>query len=124
MVGMKEKLGDDYDRWYKRHRLVENQRVWKKTMEENPMNLIPDYERTLPQTYSLEEAFYHRLGCTCGSCCGPLGRLAKILHVDHFPEEPWVRSAWSPIPTLPDPIWPHLRAAEEVVLSLPDRESG
>ena len=41
MTGMKEKLGDKYPQWYERHRLVENQRVWRIAMEENPINPIP-----------------------------------------------------------------------------------
>ena len=117
MVGMKEKLGDDYDRWYKRHRLVENQRVWRNTMKEVAVPFLPDYERVLPETYSLEEAFYHPSWCKCGSCCGPLGAIMKKLHVDHYKEEPWARGASSPSPELPDRLRPLLQAAAAIVLS-------
>lgn len=117
MTGMKEKLGDKYPEWYARHRMVENQRIWRLVMEENPMNTIPDYERALPETYSLAEAFYHRRGCQCGSCVGDIGKLAKALHANHFPEEPWVRGASSPLPELPRQLLQILRVVEEGVLS-------
>ena len=120
MVGMKEKLGDGYEAWYKRHRVVENQRVWRKVMEENPVPWLPDYERELPETYSLLDAFYHKPGCYCGSCVGPIGRLAKILHVDHFKDEPWVRAASSPIPEPPDRLLPLLQDVEAIVKSPQD----
>ena len=124
MTGMKEKLGDKYPQWYARHRLVENQRVWRIAMEKNPINPIPEYERTLPPTYSLEEAFYHPIGCPCGSCDGPLGSLCKYIHVTQAKDEPWVRGATSPLPQLPHQILRLLQDAEEVALSPPDHSSS
>ena len=120
-TSMKEKLGPKYDAWYARHRIVENQRVWRIEAERNPMNTVPDYERTMPtETYSLEQAFYHPLGCQCGSCQGTLGRLIKVAHVNYFKDEPWVRGASSQTPTMPHQILLHLQAVEEEVLSNQD----
>ena len=120
MVGMKEKLGDNYERWYKRHRLVEQYRVWKKTMEEVSVPFLPDYERELPETYSLIEAFYHPSWCKCGSCVSPLGLLMKKIHVDAHKEEPWTRGPSSLLPTPPDHLLPLLQDAAAIVLSPPD----
>ena len=120
-TSMKERLGDKYDVWYKRHRVVENQRVWRLEMEANPMNKVPDYEREMPpETYSLEQAFFHPINCECGSCIDTLGRLIKIVHLDHYKKMPWVRSASSQIPQLPHQILLHLQAVEEEVRSRPD----
>ena len=120
-TSMKERLGDKYDAWYKRHRVVENQRIWNKELEENPIRLVPEYEREMPEeTYSLAQAFYHPIGCECGSCIDALGRLIKVAHVNYFKSEPWVRAASSPIPELPDRILRHLQAVEEEVRSRPD----
>ena len=120
MVGMKEKLGPGYDAWYARHRMVENQRVWRIAMEENPVTFLPDYERVWPETYSLADGFYHQLGCKCGSCIGPVGRLLKTLHVEQFKEVPWVRGASSPVPEPPDQLLPLLLDVEAIVLLHPD----
>lgn len=123
MTGMKEKLGDKYPQWYARHRVVENQRVWRLAMEENPMNTVPEFKRVLPKTYSLSDAFYHFASCRCGSCVGLLGVLAKELHTNYFSDEPWIRGASSPLPELPDPILQILQVVEEEVLSRPDLHS-
>lgn len=124
MAGMKEKLGDKYPAWYARHRIVEQQRIWKLVMEENPMKLIPDYQREMPSTYELDEAFYHYPGCPCGSCIGAIGKLAKVLHVERFKDLPFIRGAASPIPELPDQIQLLLQAVEEAALSLQDRQEA
>jgi len=116
MTGMKEKLGDKYDAWYARHRLVENQRVWRLAAAENPIRAIAEYKRELPNTYSLADAFYHAKGCYCGSCEGELGIMAKALHENYFPEEPWTRSASTLVPEVPGQILELLRAVETAVL--------
>lgn len=123
-TSMKERLGPEkYELWYRRHRLIENQRVWRKEMEANPLNLLPDYERAAPtDTYSLEQAFFHPIGCECGSCIDTLGRLIKIAHLDYFKDQPWVRGVTSPLPELPDQILDHLRSVEKQVLSNQDRQ--
>ena len=123
MTGMKEKLGDKYPQWYARHRLVENQRVWRLAMEANPMNTIPEFERELPETYSLEDAFFHHEGCHCGSCVGTIGQLAKALHKMAFKDLPWVRGVASPLPELPHPLPQLLRDVEAEALSRPDLPS-
>jgi|SRR6478736_9505186 len=120
---MKERLGDKYPQWYERHRLVENQRVWRLAMEANPMRTIPEYERTLPPTYDLAEAFYHSRTCVCGSCQGPLGVAVKLVHVKKFPKEPWVRGVVNPPPALPDQILQLLQVVEEAVRSRPDPQA-
>lgn len=124
MTGMKEKLGPEkYEIWYARHRIVENQRVWRLEMEANPMNTIPEFERVMPETYSLEDAFYHYRSCKCGSCVGPLGVMAKALHTHYFPSEKWLRGASNPPTVLPRLIREILLAVEEEVLSPPDPQS-
>ena len=120
MTGMKEKLGDKYPQWYARHRLVENQRVWRKIAEDNPMNTIPEFERVLPETYSLIDAFYHSPGCRCGSCVGTLGALLKPLHKRYFKSEPWVRVASSPRREPPHRVQQLLLSVEAEVLSRSD----
>jgi len=124
MTGMKEKLGEEkYKVWYARHRVVENERVWKLKMAENPMNTIPDFKRVLPPTYSLEEAFFHVKTCTCGSCVGEIGILAKAMHREYFPDLPWVRGASTDLPPLPRQVQELLRSVEKQVLSHPDPQS-
>ena len=120
MVGMKEKLGPKYDAWYERHRVVENLRVWKLQMEENPMHSIPLYERVMPETYRLDEAFYHPNDCRCGSCDGDMGRMCKILHATQFKKVPWVRGALSQLPEVPHQIQLLLQDVEAEVRSRPD----
>jgi len=117
VTGMKEKLGDKYPQWYARHRVVENERVWRLTMEDNPMNTVPDFKRVLPKTWDLDAAFYHHKSCPCGSCVGEIGVLAKALHSNYFPDEPWIRGASSPLPELPRRVLQPLRVVEEAVLS-------
>ena len=124
MTGMKERLGDKYPQWYARHRIVENQRVWRLEAERNPPGYIPEFERVLPETYSLEDAFYHAKGCPCGSCVGTLGILIKELHARRYPGVRWFRGAASPLPGLPDPILQLLRVVEEGVLSRPGLQSS
>jgi len=117
MTGMKEKLGDKYPQWYARHRIVENQRVWRLRMEENPMNTIPEFKRKLPKTWDLAAAFYHFPSCYCGSCVGEIGVLSKALHEHYFPDEPWIRGASSQLPELPHQILQLLQDVEAKVLS-------
>jgi hypothetical protein len=117
MTGMKEKLGDKYDAWYKRHRVVENQRQWRIQAAENPMNTVPEFEREMPETYSLADAFYHAVGCYCGSCVGQLGVMIKGLHKQYYKKEPWTRAASLLVPELPGPILELLQAVETEVLS-------
>lgn len=123
-TSMKGKLGDKYPQWYARHRLVENQRVWRLVMEDNPMKTVPDFERELPtDTYDLDQAFYHYPSCKCGSCVGEIGVLAKAMHKEYFPDEPWFRGALTTLPELPHQILLLLQDVEAKVLSPPDHPS-
>lgn len=123
MVGMKEKLGEErYKEWYKRHRMVEQQRIWRIQNEQVFVPFLPEFEREMPpETYSLAQAFYHRIGCFCGSCQSDLAGIIKGIHVEYFKDEPWVKGASSQTPELPDQILRLLQGVEEAIQSNPDR---
>ena len=122
MAGPKDYLTpEQYERWYARHKVVERQRQWKVALEKNPINELPEEERgELPETYSLAEAYWHPIGCECGSCEGPAAEAAKQLRLSERPVPPAIKSVVSRLPPLPDHVRLHLQAVEEAVQSRED----
>lgn len=119
MSGPKDLLTpEQYERWLARHRVVEQQRVWRIELENNPIKAVPDEDRgELPQTFSIEEAFWHKLSCECGSCDSKLSRVIKQVRLDMRPIPPAVKSVVSLHPELPSQALPLLQDAVEAFLS-------
>lgn len=111
MVGPKERLSEEaYEKWYARHKVVEKYRQWVKKLEANPINALPLEERGTPSdTFSLEEMYWHWLGCTCGSCLTPYSKAVKQIRMEQSPIPPAIKSVVNPLPSLPDPFVRHLR---------------
>ena len=125
MAGPKDLLTpEQYDRWYKRHRIVEQARQDRIKLEENPIKALPEEERgELPQTWSIAEAFWHKLGCECGSCSCKLSQQIKQVRMGMRPIPPAVKSVVSHLPSLPDRAQPLLRDAVSAFLSSQDEHS-
>ena len=118
MTGKKQELTpEQYQRWLSRHRVSEKARIDRLKLEANPIKAIPEEERVLPETYSLEEAFWHPVACGCGSCQGPVPKAIKQYRLSLRPIPPAVKSVTSDLPELPDQIRNHLQVVSEQVLS-------
>lgn len=126
MAGPKDIMSpEQYERWYARHRQVERQRQWAAKLQANPIEAIPEAERgDLPQTFSLQEAFYHKLSCDCGSCASKLSEEIKKVRLAMRPTPPAVRSRVSPLPELPSQVLPLLQDVVERVLSTEGAKRG
>jgi hypothetical protein len=108
------------DPGYARWRAVEDQRVWRIANEKNPIVKLPVRERVMPATYSLEEAFWHKLTCDCACCQGFVAKAIKQVRLDMRPVPPAVKGLESRLPRLPDPLLRHLQAVEAEALSTGD----
>ena len=106
------------DPGYARWRAVETQRVWRLANEANPIKAIPMHERVMPQTYSLEEAYWHKIDCDCGSCQGQVAKAIKQERLRERPVPPAVKGLESRLPQLPDQTLRRLRAVEAEVRSM------
>jgi len=112
---------EQYKRWLERHRVVEKARKWGIINENNPIMALPDGERgELPETFSVEEMFWHPLACECGSCLGPTAKAIKLIRMNMSPIPPAVKSVVSPLPELPRPVLHHLQVVVAEVLSKQD----
>lgn len=108
---------DDYARALARWRRQENQRLWKIKNDENPIILIDEGVRVMPETFSFTEMFFHKLTCECGSCQGPIAKAVKQVRLDMRPVPPAVKSLVTHLPELPRQSLPLLRDAVERVRS-------
>ena len=109
-----------YERWYARHRIVENDRVRRLKAMENPVIVVDDEQRgELPETFSLAEMYWHPAECTCGSCISPMKREIKLIHAATRPLPRSIRAS-NPVPELPDPLLRHLQDVAAKVLSQED----
>ena len=110
-----------YERWYARHRIVENDRVNRLKAMENPVIVLDDDARgPLPETYSLEEMYWHQSDCQCGSCINKeLKRVIKGLAAKDGARS---ISPSSPVPPLHDQTLRRLQDASAEVLSKEDAQ--
>lgn len=92
--------GERYERW----KLVEQQRRWALGLIQNPIIVLEEEDRVMPETSSLVEAFWHPVGCSCGSCEGPFAKQAKEIRLTQRPPIPSVTSLVSRLPPLPHQI--------------------
>ena len=122
MAGPKDLLSEEaYDRWLKRHRLIERERQWRIRLENNPVAALPLGSRgPLPETWSAEEAFFHALGCECGSCDGTTSQNLKALRLSIRPIPPAIRSTVTRLPSVPHHLRPLLRVVVEASQSTED----
>lgn len=115
MAGPKDYLTpEQYERWYKQHRITEKQRQWRLALEANPIKALPLEERgPVLGTFSMQEAFWHPLACECGSCLGRMAQEMKNLRMSMRPIPPAVKALVSHLPELPHQALLHLQAAVE-----------
>lgn len=121
-VATMKKDDPNYERWYARHRIVETARVQRQRAMKDPLIVLEDNDRgELPETYSLEEMYWHPAECQCGSCVSPMKSAIKMVHADTKPRPRTIR-ALNPVPPLPHQLLHRLQAVAEEVLSRADSQ--
>lgn len=88
--------------WKERSRLRKSQERWEEQARNNPVQVIEDQDRQMPQTFSFEEMFWHSMTCECGSCLSPVARTIKKYRLTNYPTSAAVKSVALPLPELPD----------------------
>ena len=117
MVGPKGYLTpEQYQLWLERHIVVERARKQRLKLEKNPIRAAPVEQRRMPQTFSIEEAFWHYPECKCGSCDCELARRCKMFRATLKPRHT-SKSLGTRLPELAHPVQARLLAVVEAFLS-------